>query len=61
MKEMSYYKIRLMAYKDGSSAGTPVFRASAEKALPTMKWWWRNRTRAAPILRTPFICPIIRW
>ena len=28
-EEMSYYKIRLMAYKDGSSAGTPVFRASA--------------------------------
>lgn len=28
-EEMSYYKIRLMAYKDGASAGTPVFRASA--------------------------------
>ena len=28
-EEMSYYKIRLMAYKDGASVGTPVFRASA--------------------------------
>ena len=26
---MSYYKIRLIAYKDGASVGTPVFRASA--------------------------------
>ena len=28
-EEMSYYKIRLMAYKGGTSAGTPVFRAAA--------------------------------
>ena len=28
-EEMSYYKIRLMAYKGGASAGTPVFRAAA--------------------------------
>ena len=28
-EEMSYYKIRLMAYKNGSSTGKPVFRASA--------------------------------
>ncbi|HBN16436.1 MAG TPA: hypothetical protein DD422_00110, partial [Akkermansia sp.] len=28
-EEMSYYKIRLMAYKGETSAGTPVFRAAA--------------------------------
>lgn len=28
-EEFSYYKIRLMAYKNDSSRGTPVFRASA--------------------------------
>ncbi len=29
-EEMSYYKIRLMAYRNGVSAGTPVFRAAAD-------------------------------
>ena len=28
-EEMSYYKIRLMAYRNGVSTGTPVFRAAA--------------------------------
>lgn len=58
-EEMSYYKIRLIAYKDGLLWERPY--SVHQPAPSTMKWWWRNMfPRAAPILRMPFICPIIR-
>lgn len=33
-EEMSYYKIRLMAYRNGVSTGTPVFRAATGLLQP---------------------------